>query len=67
MFAMIEEWERESDLIVSFDVQNVASLGLKGFAEETLKKLLDGSNGTGDDARKARDALALLYRLARSG
>ena len=67
MFAMIEEWERESDLVVSFDIENVASLGLRGFADETLKKLVDGSKGTGDEAKKARDALALLYRLARSG
>ena len=64
-FAALETWERRSDLVVVPDNLDVDRLGLSGFAREALDEL-SGKAESGDESLVARDALALLYRLAGS-
>jgi DNA repair exonuclease SbcCD nuclease subunit len=62
LFAALELWERKSDLVVAPDDLDVSGLGLAGFAQTTVERLATMAQSSGE----ARDALALLYRLARS-
>ena len=64
-FAALETWERRSDLVVVPDNLDVDRLGLSGFAREALDELSEKAE-SGDESLVARDALALLYRLAGS-
>ncbi|MCU0506568.1 MAG: metallophosphoesterase [Chloroflexi bacterium] len=63
-FAAIEEWERHADLAVVPDDADFADLDLGGYAAEAVADLRRKAAGTGDEARTAADALALLVRLA---
>jgi len=65
LYASIEEWEKDCDLVVSFGEEGIAALGLHGFAEETMKRLVEESKATGTAGKVASDAVALLHRLAR--
>ena len=67
LLAALETWERRSDLVVVPDEIDVEKLGLSGFAREALEKL-SGMAESGEESQAvvARDALALLYRLAGS-
>ncbi|MXW50969.1 MAG: exonuclease SbcCD subunit D [Gammaproteobacteria bacterium] len=66
LLAALETWERRSELVVVPDDVDRDDLGLSGFALEAfadLGKLAE----SGEQAVVAREALALLYRLARTG
>ena len=67
LLAALETWERRSDLVVVPDEIDVEKLGLSGFAREALEEL-SGMAESGEESQAvvARDALALLYRLAES-
>ena len=65
LLAALETWERRSDLIVIPDEMDHERLGLSGFAREALDELSEMAE-SGEDSLTARDALALLYRLAGS-
>ncbi len=62
MLAAVEDWERTADLAVLPDRIDLDELGLSGFARSALDRLRESAE---DGAEDARDALALLYRLAR--
>lgn len=64
-FAAVDQWQATSDLAVRPDDGDLAALSLSGFADEAFRQLLDEARGRGEDAGVARDALALLYRLAK--
>ncbi len=64
MFAAIEQWERHTDLVVLAGEHDLSELGLAGFAEAGAEDLALMASGEGPQAVAARDALALLYRLA---
>ncbi len=51
--------------MISFGEDGIAALGLHGFAEETMKRLVEESKATGTAGKVASDAVALLHRLAR--
>jgi DNA repair exonuclease SbcCD nuclease subunit len=65
LFALVDLWERHSDLVVTPAEGEFGDLGLTGFARDAVDELtlrLDG-----DDAQAARDALGLLYRFSQGG
>jgi DNA repair exonuclease SbcCD nuclease subunit len=64
LFASIDWWEAESDLVVLPDDGDFGGLQLSGFAEEARKRLMAEARPGGVDAELARESLALLYRLA---
>jgi DNA repair exonuclease SbcCD nuclease subunit len=66
LLGALERWERRSDLVVLPDDDDFGALGLSGFAAAGLEDLRELGAGPGDDALTARDALGLLYRLART-
>ena len=63
LLAGLQRWERHTELVVLPDVGELDELGLSGFAEQTLHQLVDEATA-GDGNVVARDALALLHRLA---
>jgi DNA repair exonuclease SbcCD nuclease subunit len=67
LYASVEVWDRSCDLAVLPDDADFSDLGLAGFAEQTVTELRALAGGAGEEAGPARDALALLYRLAGSG
>lgn len=66
LLGAVELWERRSDLAVLPDDADIDDLGLSGFAQEALGDLRALAE-SGERAVVARDALALLHRLARVG
>ncbi len=66
LLGAVEVWERRSDLTVLPDDADIHDLGLAGFAQEALSDLRELA-ASGEQAVVARDALALLHRLARAG
>ena len=66
LLGALEVWERRSDLAVLPDDADIDDLGLSGFGQEALGDLRALAE-SGEQAVVARDALALLYRLARAG
>jgi DNA repair exonuclease SbcCD nuclease subunit len=66
LLGALERWERRSDLVVLPDDDDFDGLGLSGFAASGLEDLRALGASAGDDALTARDALGLLYRLARA-
>ena len=66
LLGAVEVWERRSDLAVLPDDADIDDLGLSGFAQEALTDLRELAE-SGEQAVVARDALALLHRLARPG
>lgn len=65
MFAAIERRGRDSDLAVLPADSDFQDLGLSGFAALAARDLAGASSEPGDAGGEARDALALLHRLAR--
>ena len=61
----IEEWEPTSELIIRPDDDDFSDLGLSGFARNAVGRLRGAAVSGQPDADTARDALALLVRLAR--
>lgn len=62
LYALIEFWDRHTDLAVLPADGEFADLGLSGFAQDAVDELV-GRLG-GDESDAARDALGLLYRLS---
>lgn len=65
LYALIEFWDRHTDLAVLPAEGEFADLGLSGFAQEAVDELVALLDGDESDA--ARDALGLLYRLSGGG
>jgi DNA repair exonuclease SbcCD nuclease subunit len=65
LFALVDLWERHSDLVVTPADGEFGDLGLSGFARDAVADLT--SRLEGDEAQAARDALGLLYRFSRDG
>lgn len=65
LFALVDLWERHSDLVVTPAEGEFGDLGLTGFARAAVDDLTVRLDG--DDADAARDALGLLYRFSRGG
>ena len=63
LLAALETWERRSELVVVPDDTDLDKLELSGFAREAAEDL-SGLAESGNQAEAARDALALLHRLA---
>ena len=66
LFAAVDVWKRHSDIAVVADDGDFAGLQLSGFAQAALERLRAQAQGSEAAARAARDALALLVRLAGS-
>jgi DNA repair exonuclease SbcCD nuclease subunit len=66
LFGALERPKQRSDLVALPDGDDFEELGLSGFASAGLDDLRLLGAGTGDEAVTARDALGLLYRLAKS-
>ncbi len=64
-FASLNTWERHTELSVEPSEHELAGLDVTGYVQETLEQLQEETHSTGDQAIVARDALNLLYRLAR--
>ena len=64
VFGSIEEWEPTSQLIIRPDDDDFSDLGLRGFAQHAVERLRVMATSDQADADVARDALALLVRLA---
>ena len=64
LLGALERWERHSELVVLPADNEFADLGLSGFALDALEDLQALGRSDNDGAQAARDALALLYRLA---
>jgi DNA repair exonuclease SbcCD nuclease subunit len=65
LFALVDLWERHSDLVVTPADGEFGDLGLTGFARAAVDDLTLRLEG--DDPQAARDALGLLYRFSRGG
>ncbi len=65
LFASLQIWARHTDLVVLPDADGGDALGLSGYARQAWDELDSAARGEGEDAAEARDALALLFRLAR--
>jgi len=64
LFAAIERWGRTMDLTVLPDDEDFSSMDVSGFAARAVEHLRQRAAEGGDGAITARDALALLVRLA---
>ena len=62
LLGALETWERRSELVVLPDELDYGRLELSGFMRDAVEELSEQAQG-GEDALKARGALALLYRL----
>jgi len=65
LFAALETWQRHTELVIRPDDDDLAELGLAGFAADALEELRRVAAASGPGAATAQDALSLLYRLAR--
>ncbi len=63
LYALLDLWERHTDLAVLPADGDMDELALSGFAREAVDELVERSA----DEPAARDALSLLYRLASGG
>ncbi len=64
LFAAVEILEGESNLVVLPSDSDFADVDLSGFARTATERLRSAAEGGSHEARTARDALALLVRLA---
>ncbi len=64
LLASLQIWNRHTDLVVLPDDLDLKQLDLAGYARATVHELEGQARGDGDEAVTARDALALLYRIA---
>lgn len=67
LYGAVERWDRHEDLAVLPDEGDIDELGLDGFAEEAFDRLRARSEGEGEEAAVAEDALGILYRYAQGG
>ena len=65
LFAALTRSERGSDLAVVAHDDDLDALGLSGYAQSAAGEIAAIAAGDGPDHEAARDALRLLYRLAR--
>jgi DNA repair exonuclease SbcCD nuclease subunit len=65
LFAALTRSERGSDLAVVAHDDDLDALGLSGYAQSAAEEIAAIAAGDGPDHEAARDALRLLYRLAR--
>ncbi|MDG6898621.1 MAG: metallophosphoesterase [Nitrososphaerota archaeon] len=68
LLGALEPWERESQLVVRPTAEDLAALGLTGYARAALEDLqakADGGPG-GVASPEVGDALALLYRIVQA-
>jgi DNA repair exonuclease SbcCD nuclease subunit len=65
-FGAIDRHPHRDQLAVAQDLAEFSDLKLEGFQREAFQELLEKARGEGPEAEASRDALALLYRLARS-
>jgi len=65
VFASLELSSKRSDLVTLADDADFLDFGFTGFAKGAVVELRERAAGTGPEAQIAREALALLYRLAR--
>ena len=63
LFASLRRWERYTDLAILPDKLDAEAVRLSGYAQVTWEELAAQAEGSGDEARVAADALALLFRL----
>ncbi|MDA0282124.1 MAG: metallophosphoesterase [Planctomycetota bacterium] len=66
LFAGVHESGSQSDLVVVPDDADFADLSLSGFAAAAVDKLRAAAGDDGPEGEEARDALALLIRLAKA-
>lgn len=66
LFAAIERRASDNHLVVAPDELDFSDLGLAGFAAEAVRELASLAAIPGADGKGARDAISLLYGLARS-
>lgn len=64
-FASLNTWERQTDLVLAPDDVDLAALDVSGYVREALDQLREEAAGSDEDAMVARDALNLLYRVAK--
>lgn len=64
-FASLNTWEKQDELAVAPDEEDLAALDVSGYGREALDQLSEEAAGGGEEAVVARDSLNLLYRLAR--
>jgi len=64
LFACVDVWEAENDLAILPADADFDALGLSGFAARAVAHLREQAGGANDVGGAARDALALLVRLA---
>ncbi|MBK5222080.1 MAG: exonuclease SbcCD subunit D [Acidimicrobiia bacterium] len=64
LLGALEIWARHTDLVVLPDELDLDEFDLGGFAKEAVADLHQSAVGGAPEAEAARDALALLYRLA---
>lgn len=62
--AGLQHWARHSDLVVRAEEDELADLGVGGYADAAVAELAALAAGDGPDAAAARDALGLVFRLA---
>ncbi len=65
-FGALEAPERHRDIVIRPDDADLADVPLPGYLASVRDTLLEQSQGSGDDAEVARDALGLLLRFAGS-
>ncbi|MBK5250396.1 MAG: exonuclease SbcCD subunit D [Actinomycetales bacterium] len=63
-FAALNRWERHTDLALYVDGDELTELGVGGFVQDGVDEIAALAGDDGPDADTARDALALLFRLA---
>ncbi len=63
LFAALDTWERQTELVVRPDDGDLRNLGLVGFAADAMDELRTMAAAPGPDAEVAEDAMSLLYRL----
>jgi DNA repair exonuclease SbcCD nuclease subunit len=64
-FASINRWARHTDLVVEPSAEDMRALDVSGYVRQALDELHLQAVRDDEDAVVARDALNLLYRLAR--
>jgi DNA repair exonuclease SbcCD nuclease subunit len=64
-YASLEERNGGADLVLAPDDGDLSDLEVSGYVRETLDQLIEEAGEAGSEAVRARDALNLLYRLAR--
>lgn len=67
LLAGLYPWERHTDVAVVVDDAELGDLGVGGYVQSAVGELVAAGSSAGEQSRVARDALALLYRLAGGG